>query len=143
MRDDTSAKNPFGLPDGVGPHEGREFDLMRAGQKHVALFFEIAPPGLLDILADGFHLRQFVQTSGRGRPYPVQCPVWIIYRSGHDQAMRRLEAIVSHPRPGIDPAQEHEIGAILSYTRPQVDAYLRHVKQLSQPNQTQRPLNAP
>lgn len=27
------------LPDGIGPHEGREFDLMRAGRKAVALFF--------------------------------------------------------------------------------------------------------
>lgn len=33
-------------PDGVGPHEGREFHLMRKGEKDVALFFELKPDGL-------------------------------------------------------------------------------------------------
>jgi hypothetical protein len=28
----------------IGPHEGREFELLERGEKNVALFYEIIPP---------------------------------------------------------------------------------------------------
>ena len=49
------------LPEGIGPHEGCEFDLMRQGDKHVALFFELEPAGLKGILCEGFKLLKFRQ----------------------------------------------------------------------------------
>lgn len=51
--------NKVPLPDGVGPHEGREFDLMRNGKKSVALFNEVKPEGLRKMLEDGFCLLKF------------------------------------------------------------------------------------
>lgn len=54
------------LPDGIGPHEGQEFALMRAGQKNVALFFELEPEGLNDMLQDGFCLLHLIEAPSRG-----------------------------------------------------------------------------
>ena len=33
------------LPEGIGPHEGRELELMQAGAKDLALFVELKPDG--------------------------------------------------------------------------------------------------
>ncbi len=49
------------IPNGIGPHKGREFALMRENKKNVALFFEIEPDGLNKILQEGYCLLQFRQ----------------------------------------------------------------------------------
>ena len=112
------------IPDGVGPHEGLEFELMRTGEKNVALFFELEPDGLDSILAEGFIMLQFAQFMHKGETYFTR----IIFRNGFEIDAIRLKEIVTDNVKGIDQSREHEIGAILSYTPEQVDAFIRHAK---------------
>ncbi len=111
------------LPPGVGRHEGREFDLMRAGQKDVALFIELKPDGLDQALADGFLLLEFEKQWADG---PI-ISFWIVYRAGHAAKASRLQALVLAPSRGFYPSTEHEIGKILGYTKDEVNAFLAHV----------------
>ena len=114
----------FERPEGIGPHEGHEFDLMRKGTKDVALFFEIQPDGLDDILAEGFALLKFPQFEHGGIMYYTR----IVYRMGFEGAALRLRGLVEVAPAGIDVTREHEIGKILSYTPDQVDAFIDHAK---------------
>ncbi len=112
------------LPDGIGPHEGQEFALMRAGQKNVALFFELEPCGLDDMLQDGFCLLQVPQLAHQGRMIFTR----IVFRPGFAPDAFRLLHLIEAPSRGFDPKQEHEIGRILSYRPDQVETFLRHVQ---------------
>jgi hypothetical protein len=110
------------LPDGIGPHEGQEFDLMRKGGKDVALFFELRPDGLDGILKDGFCLLKFPQFEHKGQTIFTR----IVFRPGFEVDAIRLKEIVMDNSKGIQPKREHEIGKILSYTPAQVAAYIKH-----------------
>ena len=44
-------------------------------------------------------------------------------------AAMRLKHLIQIEAKGFDPEREHEIGAILSYSKCDVDAFLAHVKQ--------------
>ena len=112
------------LPDGIGPHEGREFTLMRAGSKHVALFFELEPDGLDEILEDGFELLKFPQFVHKDTVYFT----WIVFRPSYGEAALRLKHLVTAPSKSLDPVKEHEIGAILGYQRKDVDSFINHVQ---------------
>lgn len=113
------------LPEGVGPHEGREFDLMRQGDKHVALFFELKPEGLDGFLAEGYKLLKFRQFTHEGAAYYTR----IVYRPSHAKDAQRLQALVTENHRGIDPLRKHEIGKILGYTHAEVEAFLAHVSE--------------
>jgi len=115
------------VPEGVGPHEGKEFVLMRDGYKNVALFFEIEPEGLKEILLEGFSFMKFPQFEHLG----VTFFTWIVFRNGFENDAIRLKALVEQNTKGVEPDREHEIGEILSYTRDEVDAFLRHTSSLS------------
>ena len=112
------------LPNDIGPHEGIEFDLMRAGQKHVALFFELEPDGLDGILADGYNLLKFRQFMHDDTPYFA----WIVFRDGYGGDAELLKTILLDGTRGIVPAREHDIGRLLGYTTTQVDAFIKHAK---------------
>lgn len=60
---------------------------MRRGEKHVALFMEIRPDGLDEILGDGFILLKFKQFEVDGRAYFA----WIVFRDGYVQDALRLK----------------------------------------------------
>ena len=110
------------MPAGIGPHEGQEFALMRDGKKHVALFFEIEPEGLDAILSEGFNLVMFRQFEHQGRIFYTR----IVFRDGYEADAVRLKDLVQRDSGRIEPAREHEIGAILSYTQDEVDAFIAH-----------------
>ncbi|WP_420337164.1 hypothetical protein [Roseibium sp.] len=113
-------------PVDIGPHEGLEFALMRAGEKNVALFFEIEPGGLDEILSEGYCLVQFRQFLHEGRTYFTR----IVFREGFEADEMRLKQLVSDKTKGIVPAREHEIGKILSYTPDKVNSFIRHASSL-------------
>lgn len=116
--------HPEVLPQDIGPHDGREFSLMREGKKNVALFFEIEPEGLEDLLEDGFVLLKFLQFKYQGKAFFTR----IVFRRGYEADALRLKEIVSRDTKGVDEQREHEIGKILSYTPDQVDAYIHHLR---------------
>lgn len=112
------------LPKDIGPHDGREFSLMWEGKKNVALFFEVEPEGIEDLLEDGFVLLKFLQFTHQSKTYFTR----IIFRRGYEADALRLKEIVSCDTKGVDEQREHEIGKILSYTPDQVDAYIHHLR---------------
>jgi hypothetical protein len=115
------------LPEDIGPHEGKEFMLMRAGEKDVALFFEIEPEELTEVLSEGFCMLKFPQFEHLGATFFT----WIVFRKGFENKALRLKGLVEQSTSGIDSSREHEIGEILSYSRKQVDAYVQHALQTS------------
>jgi hypothetical protein len=112
------------LPDGVGPHEGCEFDLMRAGKKDVSYFCEIEPEGLEDMLREGFCLLKFKQFQYD----EIAILGWIVFREGWETEAMRLKEILTDGRKGIHSEREHEIGRLLSYTEKQVEAFISHAR---------------
>lgn len=113
------------IPNGIGPHEGREFALMRENKKNVALFFEIEPDGLNEILQEGYCLLQFRQFVHLGQTFFTR----IVFRDGFETDAIRLKTLVSETGKDVDPTREYEIGTILSYSREQVEAFIQHSSQ--------------
>lgn len=95
---------------------------MRKGRKDVALFFELKPDGLDEILEAGFCLLKFPQFRHEGQTYFTR----IIFRPGFEAQAIRLKEIITDNSKGLLPEREYEIGKILSYTPDQVDAFIRH-----------------
>lgn len=79
--------------------------------------------GLTKMLEDGFCLLKFPYFVHNKQTYFS----WIVFREGFESDALRLKALVKQDTSGIDPTREHEIGEILSYSKVEVDAYLRHV----------------
>lgn len=109
-------------PDEIGPHEGRELELMCRGEKHVALFFEVKPPDFHEFLENGFDVIEFEQSHHRNFAYHTD----IFFRRSHRKWAERLKIIVQDTQSGIDASREHEIGRILGYSSHEVDAYIAH-----------------
>ena len=102
----------------IGPHEGRELELMARGDKHVAWFGEFEPADL-DAAAERHDLvveRFSRDVSGVGGMATIITA--IVYRRGRETDARRLRALME--RPG----REREIGRILGYADADIDAYL-------------------
>lgn len=111
------------LPDGVGPHEGREFDLMRRGTKHVAMFEAgYEPDGLADLLATG----QFASFTDSRTFNGITFAVLFVHRIGYEDAAHTLREITRSPPRGFQPAHERQVGHILGYTDAEIDAFIAH-----------------
>lgn len=112
------------LPAGIGPHEGREFDLMRARRKAVALFYELEPEGLAEMSADpSFSVLQFPSPKIAG----ISCPYWIVFHTDAEAQAKRLKALVLAPKTGWVAEHEREVGRILGYDEADIDAFIAHV----------------
>jgi hypothetical protein len=112
------------LPIGIGPHEGREFDLMRTGAKDVAYFSEIEPEGLAEISANPL----FLTMTFRSREIlGISVPCWIICRQGCAAQAKRLKELVLNPPAKWNAHYEREVGRILGYRDCDIDAFIAHV----------------
>ena len=96
---------------------------MRAGQKHVAIFFDYEPQGLHEILQEGYELDKFTQQLPNGTTYWTR----IVYRSQSVEEARRLRDIVLEQSIGFSADREREIGNILSYSTKQIEYYISYV----------------
>lgn len=112
------------MPAGIGPHEGREFDLMRAGRKAVALFFELRPEGLAEISADpSFSCLTFRSVEKK----KMTVPVWIVFHKGAEAQAKWLKTLVLAPPVGWSAAHERAIGRIWGYDEADIDAFIAQV----------------
>ncbi|MGB0843542.1 MAG: hypothetical protein ACPGVN_02235 [Alphaproteobacteria bacterium] len=118
------------IPSGIGPHEGKEFTLMRSGEKNVALFYEIEPDGLIGMLEDRYNLLQFLAFKHKGVSYFT----WIVFRDGFANDALRLKELIEMKHVGINSEHEHEIGKILSYKPEDVEVFLKHSQKLRATN---------
>jgi hypothetical protein len=88
------------LPPEIGPHEGREFELMRAGLKRVAFFSDFHPDGLEEFLKDAsFALLEEVRHY-RDKSFIVR----IVYHRQHEDIAQELMDLTRDPPKGWVPA---------------------------------------
>lgn len=119
-------------PEGVGPHEGRELELMLAGEKPLAMFgdalgspYEFPEADFAPYIADGTFVRREVVY----RPQRPGVPGRFIYfaRAGEEwriEAMHRInERLFAHGEAS-SPEIERAIGRLLGYSDSQIDQYL-------------------
>lgn len=119
------------LPVGIGPHEGRELELMLAGKKPCAFFHDALPENgqiseqiileraFAPYVAGGKFLRFSKETSKNNQLIRYVCftlpaEAW------------RADAIF-WLREYNDDAADRMIGRLLGYTEEQIDAFLEHI----------------
>lgn len=106
------------LPPGIGPHEGREYELMVAGQKRVAFFSDIVPI-------------EFVTNPSRLKLERIDHPELfgiIFYLKGFDDEasdLARLMLAALEAR-GEEAELERKIGRLLGYAEADIEAYVEH-----------------
>lgn len=139
MIDLTGSEPPPALPPGVGPHEGRELDLMLSSAKPLAMFCDVGPAGsegwdypearfAPHVAAGRLVMREVCQTLSDGRGnvrhlyYALPTEAWRL-----DAAHALNEATFA---PG-DPAA-HEacarLGRLLGYRETEIRAFLDWVR---------------
>lgn len=108
------------LPDGVGPHDYVEYELMADGKKNLAMFSDLIP--------SAFVHNPCSLKLGMIRSPDSTCTVY--YRHGHETDARRLlDLNLSAYGKGCVPDIEREIGRLLGYEEWQIEAFLKHTNQ--------------
>jgi hypothetical protein len=113
------------LPPGIGPHEGQEFDLMKRGVKHVAMFINYTPDYIDEFLSDdSFSSLSVLHDRSKFSYFRL-----IVYHKSHEAQAQELADIVATygEAPHIDSAMERRIGQILSYSEEEISAWLKHI----------------
>jgi hypothetical protein len=124
----------------LGPHEGRELELMLAGKKPLSYFFievgvvrEVFPEHEFDFhVANGFlvkdvRVEQFIspehgeETSARDILYATASEAWRIL------AMRMIQDIYRSMGAGWRPDLERVIGSLLGYDRNDVELFIERL----------------
>lgn len=126
-----------GLPEGVGPHEGRELELMLAGEKPLAYFCDavaadgIVPDGdFAPHVAAGTVVRweTVFHDPATGRPsvrlvyFALEGEAWRI------EALHRIHRAVHTGARAATEADERETGRLLGYAEVDVERYLAHLR---------------
>jgi len=126
------------VPDGVGPHELRELDLMLAGEKPLAMFVDEDPGNFIIPEADfDPHVQAGTFIKGEAvyrKPDISYAPRHVYFALPSEgwriDAMHAInEAICTGRRKATD-EDEREIGRLLGYSRAQVQAFLDWRNQL-------------
>ncbi|WP_370152058.1 hypothetical protein [Ferrovibrio sp.] len=126
------------LPAGIGPHDGRELDLMLAGRKPLAMFYDVVPASIelpeadfAPHVASGRLIRREEIYPGRSGSQPLR----YIYYALPAEAPRidRLHTINAAIHGGARKATEAddiEIGRLLGYSEAEIAAYVEHGRRL-------------
>ncbi len=122
-------------PEGVGPHEGRELDLMLAGEKPLAMFCDAVghtdwfpEERFAPAVADGRLVRREITF----RPPPPAIPARCLYfaRAGEEwriEALHRIQHALFVEGEPTTAEREREIGWLLGYSEEQIGRYLAWV----------------
>jgi hypothetical protein len=111
----------------IGPHEGRELELMRVGQKPLSMFVDepgakLFPETEFDSLVATGALTKRVQQENGGRR--------VLYAlSGEEWRIEAMLLVLSMYPPSWNPDLERVIGALLGYTRRDVEAFIETLPQ--------------
>lgn len=136
----SGASKPTRKPAFLGPHEGRELELMLAGKKHLSFFYlevgierEVFPERQFDVeVANGFFVKderidEFISretnelTSARNILYATAREAWRI------PAMRMIQDIYRRMGPGWRPDLERMKGALLGYDPQDVESFIENL----------------
>lgn len=107
------------LPFGLGPHEGKELELMLFGKKHITM---------LECVYEEFepYLR-----SGQFKYIAHDEWTHIIYIPDYEKEAQAFIKLIDESRVrGFVADLERKIGRALGYSEREVDVYLRHISEL-------------
>lgn len=125
-------------PASIGPHEGRELQLMLAGMKPLALvsnsyrwspFDKAVATGQLiaaSVQVPMHQLRRDLLGRLFGLFEPGLAEVRFYALPQHEARLRALCEIYAHPRPAFGEFQHATIGWLLGYTDVEIAAFLDH-----------------
>ncbi len=105
----------------IGPHEGKEFELMRNGQKNIALFFsdyEFPECFIPYIKSNIFRLKEvFISSSPK-----CDLTAQIVYKPEAEEEANLLAELIKIRE--FIPQNEKKIGLLLGYSEEDVDFYV-------------------
>lgn len=111
----------------LGPHEGRELELLLSGEKPIALFYEEVPDEFLSHLNSG-NLKKIMKT------FPTQhanktITFFLIYKNAPESHLNELLSILDQSlrQKGFQPTIERRIGQLLGYREIDIEYYLNHI----------------
>ena len=129
MTDDQS------LPEGVAPHEGRELELMLAGEKPLSMFgdavgfaAEVPEADFAPYVADGILIRRETVYTPPGRGLPGRFVYFA--RAGEEwriDALHRINVRLFVNGESTDPEIEREVGRLLGYADSDIERYLEWI----------------
>lgn len=125
------------MPPGIGPHEGRELDLMLSGAKPLAMFSDVVPPSFeppeaafAPHVAAGrvVERQEYLVHAGTGTTlrfvyYAVPGEVWRI------DALHAINREIYSGLRSCTELDERRTGELLGYDPDDIEAYLRHTRQ--------------
>ena len=122
-------------PKGVAPHEGRELELMLAGEKPLAMFgdavdstTEVPEAEFAPYVADG----TIVRWEAVYRPLEWGLPGRFVYFARADEkwridALHRINVRLFVEGNSADPETEREVGRLLGYAETDIEKYLEWI----------------
>jgi hypothetical protein len=113
----------------LGPHEGRELELLLSGEKPIAFFYEGIPDEFLPYLESGILKSRTKATTTR---IPnIQMENILIYKDVAieqvDELISVIELSLNQPKAGFVPELERRIGQLLGYREEDIEFYLQHL----------------
>lgn len=129
----TAPQPEITLPNGIGPHEGKELDLMLAGTKPVAMFgdsLEVTFDWGEDDWTHHIESGRFIKHTQILTKYNLD--IRQVYfgqpdRMGDIEELMHIQAnLFANPRWDFD--LERRIGKLLGYEDCQIDAFITHIQ---------------
>ncbi len=126
----------------IGPHEGKELDLMLAGKKHLAVFYDALRPGVTtseDIIPEAafsIHVKnglllRFEETFTTSKDNTIRYVCFTTPREAwRANAFFWLKRETFEGKRPFDDAYEYFIGRLLSYSEEEIKNFLEHRKNL-------------
>lgn len=114
----------------LGPHEHKEFKLLQAGVKHVALFCDIIPEDYFFYKHKSEYGYIEFEKDMIVKNEKVNIQYAILYKNNHSIEAARLEEILKYHSDEYVESIEREIGKILSYSNEAIEYYLAHVHEI-------------
>lgn len=105
----------------LGPHEGKELDLMRKNLKKVALFYtdSYVPEEFSPYLENKtFHLKELILD---------RITYYIIYKPEYQKEADELSMILLRNDQEVSLDNERKIGKILGYNDEDIEYYINHI----------------
>lgn len=125
----------------IGPHEGRELELMLAGQKHLAVFFEAIIPGqeiseqvipektFAPFVANGKIIRTSHIFTNSKSLHPIQYVCYTL--PGNEwraEAFFWIHEECAAGRRPFDDTYEYFVGRLLDYSEEDIFSFIEHQK---------------
>ncbi len=136
MRDNSAMDERPDIPEGIGPHELRELELMLAGEKPLAMFSDVVPSSFEWPEADfepHVQAGTFIKREEILRHPDMLFPMRLVYYALPQEAWRieKLHAINAEIHAGRRKStnqDEFETGRLLGYSDEQVRVFLHWIR---------------